>query len=58
MNDHLLSRLAHNNTGLTPREIIHPPERVQGKEEGERRNGSDVENHPTDHVPFAAQNEH
>lgn len=57
MDNHFLSRFAQYNTSLTPREIIHLPERVQGKEERERGDGKDVEQHPANHVPFAAHDE-
>ena len=57
MDNHLLTGLTHDNTCLTPGEIIHPPERVQREEERERGNCNDVEDHPTDHIPLATQNE-
>ena len=58
MNNHLLTRLSQNDTRLTPREVVHAPEGVQGKEEREDRDGQDVEDHPSNHVPLAAQNEY
>ena len=58
VNDHLLSRLSQHNTSLTPREIVHLPERVEGQEEGEGGDSEDVEHHPPDHVPLATQDEH
>ena len=57
MNNHLLSRLSQHNTRLTPGEIVHLPERVQGEEEREGRNGENVEHHPSDHVPLPPQDE-
>jgi hypothetical protein len=57
VDNHLLTGLAHDNTCLTPREIIHPPKRVQREEEREGRNCKDVEYHPANHIPFATQDE-
>ena len=58
VNDHLLARLSHDQTRLTPREVVHAPEGVERKVERERGNGQDVEDHPTDHVPLATKQEH
>lgn len=58
MNDDFLARLSQDETSSTPREIVHLPERVQWKEEREGWDGKDVEDHPPDHVPLSAKNEH
>lgn len=58
MYDELLATFAHDKTSLSPREIVHLPEGVKRKIEGEDRNGQDVEDHPTDHVPLASEDEH
>ena len=58
VNNHLLAGFTQDDTRLTPREVVHPPEGVQGKEEGEHGDGEDVEHHPADHVPLATENEH
>ena len=50
--------VARNLTRLTPREVVHPPEGVERQEEREDRNGEDVEDHPANHIPLAAENEH
>lgn len=55
MNDKFLSLLPKNDTGGTPREVIHFPERIKRKEERESRNGKDIEKHPANHVPFSAE---
>ena len=55
MNNHLLAGFSQNDTSRTPREVVHLPERVQGKEEREHRNSQDVEEHPPNHVPLAPQ---
>ena len=57
MNHQLLTRLSQDDTSLTPREVVHAPEGVQGKEEREHRDGQDVEHHPADHVPLATHDE-
>ena len=43
MYDHLLSALSQNDTSVSPREIVHVPERIQGEEEGEGRNCQNVD---------------
>ena len=58
VNNHLLPGFTQHDTRSTPGEIVHPPERVQRQEEREHRHGKDVEYHPADHVPLAAQDEH
>lgn len=58
VNNHLLTRLSQDDTSLTPGEVVHPPERVQGQEEREDRDSKDVEHHPANHVPLASQDEH
>ena len=57
MDDHFLPRLSEHDTGLTPGEIVHLPERVERKREREYGDGEDVEEHPPDHVPLAAEDE-
>ncbi|KAI6770920.1 hypothetical protein HG531_009775 [Fusarium graminearum] len=56
-NDDLLARLTSNNTSITPVEIVHVPERVKRQTEGEDGNGSNIHDHPTNHLPLAAQDE-
>ena len=58
VNNHLLAGFTQDDTRLTPREVVHPPERVERKEEREGGDSQDVEDHPADHVPLAAQDEH
>ena len=58
VNNHLLSRFSQHNTRLTPGEIVHLPERVQGEEEREGRNGEDIEQHPANHIPLPPHDEH
>src|SRR4051812_6456807 len=58
VDDHLLPRLSEHDTRLTPREVVHLPERVEREVEREDGDGKDVEEHPADHVPLAPQNEY
>ena len=58
MDNHLLAHFTQDNTSSTPGEIIHFPERVERQQEREDRDGQDVEHHPSNHVPLAAQHEH
>ncbi|KAL0769411.1 hypothetical protein CaCOL14_008719 [Colletotrichum acutatum] len=53
-NDNLLARLAGNDTRVTPVEVVHVPEGVQRQGETEDGNGQDVQNHPANHLPLAA----
>lgn len=57
MNNELLALLADDDTCVTPREVVHLPERVEREVEGEDRDGEEVEDHPADHVPFSAEEE-
>lgn len=57
MNNHLLARLSKHDTSLTPREVVHLPERVQRQHKREDGDSEDIEEHPPDHVPLATQNE-
>jgi hypothetical protein len=52
MDDHLLPSLTHDNTCLTPREVVHPPERVQREKERECGYCDNVKDHPANHVPL------
>ena len=58
MNDHLFSSFTQHDASLTPREVIHPPERIEREEERERGDSDDVEDHPTDHIPFPPHDKH
>ena len=58
MHNYLFASLTQYYTSLTPREVIHAPERVQRQKEGEDGNGQDVEKHPAHHVPFAPHDEY
>lgn len=57
MNDQLLSTLSNDDSSVSPREVVHRPERVEREVEGEDGNGQDVEDHPPDHVPLASEEE-
>lgn len=57
VNNQLLACLSHDYTSLTPGEIVHTPEGVQRQEERESGDSDDVENHPSDHVPLASEDE-
>lgn len=57
VHDEFLPLLTQHHTSLTPREVVHLPERVQRQPERERRNREDVEDHPSDHVPLASEYE-
>jgi hypothetical protein len=52
MDDNFLPRLSKDHTSLSPREIIHFPERVEWQEERECRDCKDVEDHPANHIPL------
>lgn len=54
MNHELLASFTHDDTGGTPRKIVHLPERIQWKQEGEYWDREDVEHHPANHVPLPA----
>jgi len=58
MNDDLLPRFTQDDTGSTPREAIHPPEGIEWEHEGEDRDGKDIEDHPSNHVPLPPEDEH
>ena len=58
MHNQLFALLTHDHTCLTPREVIHTPERVERERKGEYWNGKYVEDHPSNHVPLAPQNEY
>lgn len=58
MYDEFLATFAENKTSLTPREIVHTPERVKRKVEGEHGDGHEVEDHPANHVPLASEDEY
>lgn len=51
-----LTLLAKDKTSLTPREIVHPPERIERQPEGEGRDGENIEDHPSNHIPLPSQN--
>jgi hypothetical protein len=57
MDDHLLTLLTQDDTGLTPGEIIHPPKRVEGEEKRKGRDCNDIEDHPTNHIPLTTHDE-
>lgn len=57
VDDDLLSRLANNDSSVSPREIVHGPEGVEREVEREVGDGKDVEYHPSDHVPFSSEEE-
>ena len=57
MNNKFFPLFSENDTSGTPREIIHFPEGIEGKEERKSGNGQNVEDHPTDHIPLASEDE-
>lgn len=57
MNDQLLSTLSNDDSSVSPREIVHRPERVEREVEGEDGDGEDIEHHPADHVPLPSEEE-
>ena len=57
VDNELFTLFSQDNAGGPPGEIIHLPEGIEGKEKRERGNGQDVEDHPANHVPFAAEYE-
>jgi hypothetical protein len=56
--DDLFPGLSDDETGGTPREVVHAPERIEREEERKDRDGENVEEHPTDHVPLPAEDEY
>jgi len=57
VDDQLLSTLSNDHSSVSPREVVHRPERVEREVEGEDGDGEDVEEHPSDHVPLPSEEE-
>lgn len=55
--DDLLSLLARHHTSVAPGEVVHVPEGVQRETAGKDWRGHDIDEHPPDHLPLAAEDE-
>ena len=56
-NNLLLAFLANDNTGVSPREIVLVPERVDWEDERIDRECQDIDDHPSDVLPLSLEDE-
>lgn len=56
-NDLVSAFFADDNTSVTPAEVVLFPERIYGENKGVHRVREDVDNHPTDMLPLALDDE-
>jgi len=55
VNDQSLAVFTDDLPRRSPGEVVHLPERDEGKDEGEEWNGEDVNQHPTDVFELAVE---